>query len=93
MGHHFVKTEKGMKIPLAKIRSADIISQENDWPHWFWWVFWLVIFFPMWGILLIYGLCIKKCHVGLTFRNGSTGTYDFDNNELEKIKHWLNISD
>lgn len=93
MGHCFVKTEKGVKIPLDKIRNADIISQERDWPHWFWWICWLILFPPMWVILLIYGLCIKRYHVGLTFRNGSTGTYDFDSNEFEKIKHWLNISD
>ena len=92
MAKDVVKTMKGMKISLDKVSKADIISRENDWPHWFWWLFWIVLFFPMCALLLLYGLAIKKYHIGIVFKNGSTGAYDFDSNEYEKLAHYLNVS-
>lgn len=63
-----VKDIKGNDIDISKIRNIEYLGSDYIYPHWGWWLFWLIFLWPVMFVLFFMRDKYYNCKVDGTVR-------------------------
>lgn len=83
--YQYVETKGWKRIPIDTISSCEVIGSAKDIPHWGWFVFWLLVFWPVIAVLIIMGITRTKHTVKVNYKSGSPELVQLNKEELTKL--------